>query len=92
MEVKTLEMQCLDFWRSKPADERYNAANYSDCALGQFAKTIGCEPGPITFRDASGRDHFLSDDLLGAAYRNDDRKEAWTFGQAADRLEALLSS
>ena len=88
--MKNLEHQCLDFWRSKPADEVYDAGNYQACALAQFTRSIGGDPLAIDWRDRTGTTHRFPPVLLDAAFRVDGRPAAWTFGQAADRLEKLL--
>ena len=90
--MKSLEHQCLDFWRSKPADEEYRWITMRECALGQFAAFLGIEPGPYSenYTDRLGNIETWPDPMRAAAY--------WcigcphTFGAAADRLEKLLAS
>lgn len=88
--MKSLEHQCLDFWRSKPADKWYDWTEKSRCALGQFAEAIGVTAEAVAFVDSAYTVTFWPASMLEAAvYKRNDG--GTTFGAAADRLEALLA-
>lgn len=86
--MKNLEHQCLDYWRSKPADEEYYWLDSQVCALGQFFDASGLGIARATgFLDAHGKWQPYPYALAQAAYFSGVK----TFGAAADRLEALLA-
>ena len=86
--MKSIEFQCLDFWRSKPADEEYRASLPTVCATGQFiTNVLGAEPYAGSFWDASGVRHEIPPKIFHAAVCG----LPHTFGAAAARLEKLLT-
>jgi hypothetical protein len=78
-----------EFCEKKPADERYNLYRRMDCALGQFAQSLGfigstgnfeIEIGPHKSRPLVGLDSWCAHGVLA--------KTPWTFGALAERLKA----
>jgi hypothetical protein len=87
--MKSFEHQCLDFWRSKPADEEYDPLDIAHCALAKFARHMGGKPGPEWWTDHCGSRVPYSITLMRAAFGGSD--SSLQYGPAADRLEALLA-
>lgn len=89
--MKSLEYQCLDFWRSKPAWKSYDGSCIGECALAQFAESLGAQNyGDSWWQDAGGEIQAYDRRLYNAAMCIGFSGLGWTFGAAADRLEKLL--
>lgn len=87
--MKSFEHQCLDFWRSKPADEEYKFCAIRACAVYQFLSDAGYPVSAAAgtyWLDLAGVEHPLAEPVRYAA-----RGYPYTFGAAADRLEKLLA-
>lgn len=88
--MQSLTDQFKAFVKSKPADEAYDSADYSTCALGQF----GCRD--MTFYNCEDKG-IPQEVYVAAAYPPEDDAEwfaaasYFTFGALADRLEKLTA-
>ena len=91
--MKSFEHQCLDFWRSKPANETYDYTWSQTCAMARFISESGLgEPSTfLRWRDNGGALHDYPKAMKDAA-NGYCLEGGWTFGAAADRLERLLAS
>lgn len=81
----SLSHQFLAFCRSKPVDEEYNPHSGMNCALAQFARSVGmAEEDEYVPLSRFPREF---EELVFGESRNED----WTFGALADRVEKQLA-
>ena len=66
------------FLERQPADKIYNYPDCSECAIGQYAKSIGC-----TYHDIPAKfTHEWNEFIAGPA--------PWTYGAAAARARTFV--
>lgn len=90
----SFSQSCLEWARSKPADEAYDYHSCERCAIALFLLETGrANPpavGNIYWQSGYGAPHRLPE-RVSAAARNDYDRSGWTFGAFADRLERAMS-